>query len=79
MTHAVDALTIDPVLRLKNENAQLRKNQNDYLAEINDFRHEFNEMKQLFVHLSKGSQKEVVDKLLQDVGDKADIEWSCDD
>ena len=78
MAHAADALTIDDTQRLKQENVELRKTQSDYLAELGDLRHEFNEMKQLFVHLSKGSQKQLVDEFYQKVGDKADIEWSCD-
>jgi hypothetical protein len=47
--------------------------------ELGDLRHDFNEMKQLLVHLSKESQKELVDEFFQKVGDKADIQWSCDD
>ena len=78
MTHAADALTIDPNQRLMQENAQLKKNQSDYLTELGDLRHDFNEMKQLLVHLSKESQKQLVDEFFQKVGDKADIEWSCD-
>ena len=78
MTHAVDALTIDPTQRLKQENAELRKTQSDYLVELGDLSQDFNEMKQLLVHLSKDSQKQLVDEFSQKVGDKADIEWSCD-
>jgi integrase len=76
MTNAQDALTIDPTHRLKQENEELKKNQSDYLAELGDLRHDFNEMKQLLVHLSKDSQKELVDEFFEKVGDKADIEWS---
>ncbi len=79
ITHAADLLTVNPTQRLKQENAQLRKNQTDYLAELGDLRKDFNEMKQLLVHLSKESQKQLVDEFYQKVGDKADIEWSCDD
>jgi integrase len=78
MTNAADALTISDEPRLKRENAELRKTQSDYLAELGDLRHDFNEMKQLLVHLSKESQKQLVDEFFQKVGDKADIEWSCD-
>ena len=78
MTHAAEVLTIDPNHRLKQENLQLRKSQNDYLAELGDLRHDFNEMKQLLVHLSKEIQKQLVDEFNQKVGDKADTEWSCD-
>jgi integrase len=79
MTHAAaDALTIDPTQRLKQENAELKKNQTDYLAELGDLRHDFDKMKQVLVHLSKGTQKELVDEFFEKVGDKADIEWSCD-
>jgi integrase len=74
--HAVGPLTIDPTQRLERENAELRK---DYLAELGDLREDFNEMKQLLVHLSKDSQKQLVNEFHQKVGDKADIEWSCDD
>ena len=48
------------------------------LSELGDLRHDFNEMKELLVHLSKESQKQLVDEFYQKVGDKADIEWSCD-
>jgi hypothetical protein len=70
MAHAADALTIDDSQRLKQENAELRKTQSDYLAELGDLRHDFNEMKQLLVHLSKGSQKQFVDEFYQKVGDR---------
>jgi hypothetical protein len=66
ITHAADLLTVNPTQRLKQENAQLRKNQTVPDA-------------QLLVHLSKESQKQLVDEFYQKVGDKADIEWSCDD
>jgi integrase len=75
MAHAANVLTIDPTKRLEKENQELK---NGYLAELGDLRHDFNEMKRLLVHLSKGSQKELVDEFFQKVGDKADIEWSCD-
>jgi hypothetical protein len=65
---AISFLTINPKSRLERENAQLRKTQKD-----------FDEMKQLLVHLNKESQKQLVDEFSQKVGDKADIEWSCDD
>jgi integrase len=73
---AIPFLTIDPNQRLKRENEELKK---DYLAELGDLRHDFNEMKQLLVHLNKESQKQLVDEFHQKVGDKAGIEWSCDD
>jgi hypothetical protein len=76
---AISFLTINPKSRLERENAQLRKTQKDYLAELGDLRHDFDEMKQLLVHLNKESQKQLVDEFSQKVGDKADIEWSCDD
>ena len=78
VTHAADALTIDDTQRLKQENAELRNTQSDYLAELGDLRHDFNEMKQLLVHLSKNIQKELVGEFFEKVADKADIEWSCD-
>jgi hypothetical protein len=65
-------LTIDPNQRLRQENAELK----NYFAELGDLRHEFNEMKHLLVHLSKDSQKQLVNEYFQKVGDKADIEWS---
>ena len=40
MTHAADALTIDPTQRLKQENAELRKTQSDYLAELGELKEE---------------------------------------
>ena len=79
MTHGADALTIDPTQRLKQENEKLRKNQKDYLAELGELKEDFDEMKQLLVHLNKDSQKEIIDELSQKVEDKAEIEWSCDD
>jgi hypothetical protein len=48
-------------------------------AELGELRQEFNEMKQLLVHLSKDSQKQLVNEFFPKVGDKADIEWSCND
>ncbi|MGH9858058.1 MAG: tyrosine-type recombinase/integrase, partial [Acidobacteriota bacterium] len=75
MTHAADALTISSEHRLKQENQALK---NDYFAELGDLKEDFNEMKQLLVHLSKESQKQLVDEFSQKVEDKADIEWSCD-
>lgn len=75
---AIPLLTIDPTQLLKQENQELKKNQSDYLAELGDLRHDFNEMKQLLVHLSKESQKQLVDEFSQKVEDKADVEWSCD-
>ena len=74
----LNALTIDPIQRLKQENVELKKRQKDYLAELGDLRHDFNEMKQLLVHLNKESQKQLVNEFYQKAGDKADIEWSCD-
>jgi uncharacterized protein (UPF0262 family) len=76
---AIPFLTIDPTQRLKQENAGLRKTQSDYLAELGELKEDFNEMKQLLVHLSKDSQKQLVNEFYQKVGDKTDIEWSCDD
>ena len=76
---AIPFLTIDPTQRLKEENEELKNNQQDYLAELGDLRHEFNEMKQLLVHLNKENQKQLVNEFFQKVGDKADIDWSCDD
>ena len=78
LEHAANALTIDPIQRLKQENVELKKRQKDYLAELGDLRHDFNEMKQLLVHLNKESQKQLVNEFYQKAGDKADIEWSCD-
>ena len=75
---AIPMLTIDPTQRLVQENADLRKIQKDYLAELGDLRQDFDEMKQLLVHLNKDSQKQIVDEISQKVMDKADIEWSCD-
>jgi hypothetical protein len=73
---AISLLTIDPNQRLRQENAELSK---DNLDQLDELRQEFNEMKQLLVHLSKDSQKQLVDEFFQKVGDKADIEWSCND
>ena len=78
ITHAADALTINPTQRLKHENEKLRKDQKNYLAELGVLKQDVDEMKQLFGHLSKESQKQLVDEFHQKVGDKADIEWSCD-
>jgi hypothetical protein len=76
---AIPFLIIDSNERLEQENQELKKNQNDYLTQLGDLRHEFNEMKQLLVHLSKNSQKQLVNEFYQKTGDKADIEWSCND
>jgi integrase len=73
----IDSVTIDSKHRIEKENAELRKSQNDILAEFDDFRHEFNEMKRLFVHLTPGTKKRLVDEFHEKVGDEADIEWSC--
>lgn len=75
----IERVSFDPNRRLQQENAQLRKNQNDYLSELGELKEDFDEMKQLLVHLNKDSQKQLVDEFFQKVGDKADIEWSCDD
>ena len=48
------------------------------LSELGGLRHDFNGMKQLLVHLSKESQKQIVDEIYQKAADKADIEWLCD-
>ena len=79
MLHAVDALTINDELRLKKQIEHLKNSQNDYLVELGELREDFDEMKQLLVHLGKDSQKQLIDELSQKVEDKADIEWSCDD
>ena len=71
----IDRITIDDKHRLKKRNKELEM---DFLAELGDLRHDFNEMKQLLVHLGKDSQMQLVDEFFQKVGDKADIEWSCD-
>jgi hypothetical protein len=75
----IPLLIIDSTQRLKQENQELKKTQKDYLAELGDLRHDFDEMKQLLVHLSKESQNQIVDEMYQKAADKADIEWSCDD
>ena len=75
---AIPSLDIYPTPRLEQENAELRKTQSDFLAEFGEFKEDFYEMKRLLVHLSKDSQKQLVDEFNQKVGDKADIEWSCD-
>ena len=78
ITHAADALTINPAQRLKQENEKLRKDQENYLAELGVLKQDVDEMKQLFGHLSKESQKQLINEFNQKVEDKADIEWSCD-
>ena len=79
MTHAADALTIEPTQRLKQENAELRKNQSDYLAELGDLRQDFNEMKQWLVGLQKGNQKELVNRFYKMTADKIQDEWWASD
>ena len=64
---AIDALTIDPTQRLKQENAELRK---DYLAELGELRGEFNQMKEMLVSLQRGAQKKLVNEFLQRTGDE---------
>jgi hypothetical protein len=73
--HAANLLTVDPTKRLEKENQELRK---DYHAELGELRHDFNEMKQLLVHLSKESQKQLVDEIRLKAEEKAEIEWSCE-
>jgi hypothetical protein len=68
-------LTIDPNQKLRQENAELKK---DYLAELGGSVMSLM-MKQLLVHWSKDSQKQLVNEYFQKVEDKADIEWSCND
>ena len=75
----IDRITIDEKHRLEKRNKELEAKQSDYFAEIGELREEFDEMKRLFVHLSKGTQKQLIDEFNEKVGDKADIEWSCDD
>jgi hypothetical protein len=53
--------------RLERENAELRK---DYLAGLGELREEFNEMKQMFVNLQRGTQKKLVNEFLQRTGDE---------
>ena len=67
---AIPLLTIDSQKRLEQENQELKKNQSDYLAELGDLREDFNEIKQLLVHLSKDSQKQLVDEFF-------DLKLSC--
>ena len=64
---AIPMLTIDATQRLKRENQELRK---DYLAELGELRGEFNEMKQMFVNLQRGTQKKLVNESLQRTGDE---------
>ena len=64
---AIDALTIDPTQRLKQENAELRK---DYLAELGELRGEFNQMKEMLVSLQRGAQKKLVNEFLQKTSDE---------
>lgn len=78
MTHAANILTIDPTQKWKQENEKLRKDQKNYLAELGVLKQDVDEMKQLFGHLSKESQKQLINEFNQKVEDKADIEWSCD-
>ena len=63
-------LTIDPKKRLEQENADLRKTQKDYLTELGELRGEFNEMKQMFVSLQRGTQKKLVNEFLQKTSDE---------
>jgi integrase len=89
ITHAADALTVSDVHRLKKRNQELETVQAQEIARLKAKEHEdskalgelskeFSEMKYLLGQLSKGSQKQLVDEFFQKVGDKADIEWSCD-
>jgi site-specific recombinase XerD len=60
------------------EIARLKAKEHEDNKALGELSKEFNKMKQLLVHLSKDSQKQLVDEFFQKVGDKADIEWSCD-
>lgn len=75
MTHAADALTIVPTKRLERENTELRKGQQDYLAELGEFKDEFNEIKQWIVELKRGNQKELVNKFYTMTADKVQDEY----
>ena len=58
-------LTIDPKKRLEQENADLRKTQSDYLAELGDLRQEFNEMKIYLTNLGMDRRKRLVNEFCQ--------------
>ena len=67
MTHAANILTIDPTQKWKQENEKLRKDQKNYLAELGVLKQDVDEMKQLFGHLSKESQKQLINEFNQKV------------
>ena len=75
---AIPLLTIDPTQKLRQENAELRK---DYLAELGDLREEFNEMKMMlgelgkFGNLGKGRLKKLVGEFVQRTGDELHDQW----
>lgn len=75
---AIPLLTINPTQKLRQENAELRK---DYLAELGDLREEFNEMKIMlgelgkFGNLGKGRQKDLVKEFFERTGDELQDQW----
>jgi hypothetical protein len=79
MTHAADALTIYSTQRLKQENAELKKNQKDYLAELGELKEDFDEMKRFLVSLNKNNQKELVNQFYNLTEDKVQDEWYISD
>ena len=60
------------------EIARLKAKEHEDSKALGELSKEFNEMKYLLGQLSKKSQKQLVNKFHEKVGDKADIEWSCD-
>jgi len=72
---AIPRLTINPTQRLRQENAQLRNKQNDYLAELGEFNKDFNEIKQWFGELKRGNQKELMNKFYTMTADKIQDEY----
>jgi integrase len=54
---AILLLTINPTQRLKQENAELRKNQSDYLAELGELKEDFYELKQFVLNIDSQEMK----------------------
>ena len=74
----IEGETNQKIAMQEQEIARLKAKEHEDSKTLGELSKEFNEMKQLFVHLSKDSKKQLLDEFKEKVEDKADIEWSCD-
>ena len=60
-------LAIDPTQSLKQENAELKKCQNDYLAELGELKEDFYELKQFVLNIdSKEMKRKLLDGFVKE-------------